>query len=834
MLTYPVPEQYREAFAEEREGLLRRVEEVRAALADGDRDRLRELAPLIRRQVRRGDDRIGGNLHGARIADVDQALNEAYDAAFPLAPGAGVVEVLDTPWPTATRLAALCRLLDWQLVPRPPLGDVVTRVVAAGDVHAMRVLLRTPLSRLSREDASRLLGGLAAADALDAAVVEDAFTADRFLGNEVFGCEPRYGMPAQPPSPHAAAVRPYAQELLWRLLGEGVPDAELPQFTPHGLRFALRGLDWDGEAKVGARLGAAELTPAELIEYVALLRDRPRETQVRAFHLRRPAGDAHAVLPLLGLATAVELLRLVEYLNASEVVRQDRAAILAAAETAGPDGTRRVLELTPCELVSAALGGNRAAVLKRVKSSALAGIAAYGMLPLADGETVLDRYTALREVAKRGPKLGPNRRHSHAAAVEVALEHLAQVAGLPDASALEWDCESRLAEEPPPPWHTGDYTVSVVLDGPDPVISVTSGGKVLKTVPKPVRADARYTASREHQDLLRDQARRMRTGTIERLVATGATLGPPELARLRALPAGAAMLPALLWQDAAGAIGLLGDVDTAGPVTAVHPYHLYASGRLAHWQAEVVRRRLRQPVKQAFRELYLLTAAELAARDASARFAGHTVSGRVAVRLLSGRGWRTHGEYADHQATRPAGDGLTAALRCDFHGYFGMGDVELGAVRFLSGTDTVPLAEVPPVAFSEVMRDLDLVVSVAGRDPDRQQSGPQAQSRAEVLSALIADLGLRKVSVDGAAALVQGSRATYRVHLTSGSIHVEPGGHLCVVPAGFGDRPHRRLFLPFADDDPMTSVILSKVLLLAEDDKITDPSILSQLAALTR
>lgn len=828
MLTYPVPEEYRAAFDQERAALLERVGEVRAALRAGDHERLRELGPQIRRQLKRGDDRLVGNLHGVRIADIDQALNEAYDEAFPLAPGSGLVEVLDTPWPTATRLAALCRLLGLQPVPRPPLTEAVTQVLDSGDVHGMRVVLRTPLSRLSRVDATRLLGGLAAAGALDEKLVEEAFATDRYLGREVFGHGPEHGRPAQPPSPHAAAVRPYAQEVLWRLTGQGVPDRELPQFIPHGLRFALRGLDWDGETATGERLGAAALTPDELTAYVAHLAERP-QLRHRAFWLRRVAGDAHAVLPVFGLGPAAELFRLIEEIEGGEVVRLDRAAIIAAAATAGPDGTRELLRLVPSELVGAVLGDNRAALLKRVKNNALAGIAAYGMLPLGDGETALDRYLALREVARRGPRLGPNRRHSHAAAVEVALEHLAQVAGLPDASALEWECESRLAEEPPPPWQTGDYTVAVVLDGPEPVITVTSGGKVLKTVPKPVRADARYTASREHQDLLRDQARRMRTGTVERLVAGGATLAPEDLARLRRLPAGAAMLPGLLWQDRAGTIGFLDDVDTAGPVTAVHPYHLYQAGELARWQAEVVRRRLRQPVKQAFRELYLLTPAEREAGDASTRFAGHTVSGRVAARLLSGRGWRTFHEYADHQAARPAGDGLTAALSCDFHGYWGMGEVEIGRVRFLSGKDPVPLAEVPPVVLSEVMRDLDLVVSVAGRDPDGHLSGPAAQSRAEVLSALIADLGLRNVTVDGTAALVRGARATYRVHLTSGSIHVEPGGYLCIVPAGFGDRPHRRLFLPFADDDRMTSVILSKVLLLAEDAKITDPSILTQL-----
>ncbi|MER7276439.1 hypothetical protein ABT369_18550 [Dactylosporangium sp. NPDC000244] len=44
------------------------------------------------------------------------------------------------------------------------------------------------------------------------------------------------------------------------------------------------------------------------------------------------------------------------------------------------------------------------------------------------------------------------------------------------------------------------------------------------------------------------------------------------------------MLPALLWRDASGTVGLLSDVD--GPLTAVHPHHLYERGALSRWQAE--------------------------------------------------------------------------------------------------------------------------------------------------------------------------------------------------------------------------------------------------------
>jgi hypothetical protein len=317
-------------------------------------------------------------------------------------------------------------------------------------------------------------------------------------------------------------------------------------------------------------------------------------------------------------------------------------------------------------------------------------------------------------------------------------------------------------------------------------------------------------------------------------------VGRDELDRWLSLPAGSAMLPALIWRstlddvtgllDPAGPalVGLDGvRTPVAGPIAAAHPWQLYQAGCLAAWQAEVVHRRLRQPVRQAFRELYVLTAAELTAGTTSARFAGHLVNGKVAAQLLSGRGWSIHGGYAARQATRIAGD-LTAGLACDFDQYFGGGPATTGAVTFTRDGVPVELSTVPPVALSEAMRDIDLVVSVAGLGGG-PLSTASATSRAELLAALIGELGLDRVTVTGHTATVRGSRATYRVHLGSGSIHVEPAGYLCVVPASFGQQRHRRLFLPFADEDAMTSLVLSKVLLLAEDEKITDELILSQL-----
>ncbi|HEY1485325.1 MAG TPA: DUF4132 domain-containing protein [Micromonosporaceae bacterium] len=264
-----------------------------------------------------------------------------------------------------------------------------------------------------------------------------------------------------------------------------------------------------------------------------------------------------------------------------------------------------------------------------------------------------------------------------------------------------------------------------------------------------------------------------------------------------------------------------------GPFTAVHPLDLYEAGQLGPWQRGIVRRRVRQPIKQAFRELYVLTDAEREAVYDSARFDGHVVDGRITVTLLAARGWLVDNRWNHPFATRQEA-GITVRLYADLldSSWSGTSRVLTKTISFVRNGEPVALPDVPPVFFSEVMRDVDLVVGVGGTGDDR--AGSRATVRGQMLRALIEDLGLDRVTVDGHTAVVRGSRATYRVHLGSGSIHLEPAGYLCIVPATFGAKTPRQLFLPFIDD-AATSVILSKVLLLAADEKITDASILAQL-----
>ena len=84
-----------------------------------------------------------------------------------------------------------------------------------------------------------------------------------------------------------------------------------------------------------------------------------------------------------------------------------------------------------------------------------------------------------------------------------------------------------------------------------------------------------------------------------------------------------------------------------------------------------------------------------------------------------------------------------------------------------------------------------------------------------------------RCSFDGKYLLVKGKLRNYKIHMGSGNILMEPNDqYLCIVPERkAGNEP---VFLPFEGDN-MLSIIISKALLLAEDDKIKDVTITRQI-----
>lgn len=273
---------------------------------------------------------------------------------------------------------------------------------------------------------------------------------------------------------------------------------------------------------------------------------------------------------------------------------------------------------------------------------------------------------------------------------------------------------------------------------------------------------------------------------------------------------------------------------------------------------------IKQAIKQVFREVYILTDAELATHTYSNRMAAHIIKQHQFNTLAKGRTWQYSllGAYDDGR------DGETAQLSIpeyDLTAEFWIDElfienefndagiwnfVGTDQLRFLKNDEVVELIDVPAIIFSEIMRDADLFVGVAsvGNDPEWTDRGTlqdghrnywhsysfgnlneTAKLRKQVLGRLLPRLKIARVAeIQDKFLIIKGKLRTYKIHIGSTNILMQPNDeYLCIVADRKKDASSK-IFLPFEGDTGL-SMLLSKAFLLADDDKIKDTTITSQI-----
>lgn len=477
-------------------------------------------------------------------------------------------------------------------------------------------------------------------------------------------------------------------------------------------------------------------------------------------------------------------------------------------------------------------------------------VRALGLFPLGEHDTeavLLRRYETLRAFVASDRASGSMRRASESTAVEVGMENLARTAGYRDPQRLIWAMEATAVRDLVDGLVSaadGDLVVTLSLDARGAAtITAQRAGKILKSLPAKSAKVPEIAALRERATQLKRQARRMRV-SLEASCVLGDAFEPSELADLLRHPILAPMLRDLVLVSAEGVAGFAGTDPGAvigpdgaprpahgGGLRVAHPLDLLETGEWPAFQHALMEQRRTQPFKQLFRELYTLSSGE---RDedgtTSRRYAGHQLEARRAGGIFTSRGWVSDFEMGFSRTFHR--EKLTAWCHL-LNGLGSPTEVEDATVTDVSfhpagSWQPLPLADVPGRLFSEVMRDLDLVVSVAhssGVDPETSASS--VEMRARLVEETAELLGLRNVEVGGHHARVKGSLGTYSIHLGSGVVHRIPGHAVCIVPVSAQHRG--RIFLPFADDDPRTAEVVAKVVLLARDETIKDPTIIEQL-----
>ena len=264
-------------------------------------------------------------------------------------------------------------------------------------------------------------------------------------------------------------------------------------------------------------------------------------------------------------------------------------------------------------------------------------------------------------------------------------------------------------------------------------------------------------------------------------------------------------------------------------VIIAHPSDLYKEGHWHEYQKFLFDNQLRQPFKQVFRELYVKLQEELD-KDDSRMFSGNQIQPQKTVGALRSRRWVA--DYEDGLQKIYYKENIVARIYA-MADWFSPSDVEAPTLEWVVFSDRktfkpLKIREIPDVLYSEVMRDVDLAVSVAhagGVDPETSHS--TVEMRKAIVECNLELFKIKNVRLEGSHAFIDGKLGQYTVHLGSGVVHQMGNAMLFVVPV---HSQHRgRIFLPFVDDDPKTAEIMSKILLFAEDNKIKDPTILEQI-----
>lgn len=474
-----------------------------------------------------------------------------------------------------------------------------------------------------------------------------------------------------------------------------------------------------------------------------------------------------------------------------------------------------------------------------------------GLLPLpkakkAREDELFARYSYIQKFKKESRQFGAQRRASEGRAAELALRNLSVNAGFTDVTRLTLRMEHKLAQSAAPyfTWRAiEEIEVRVSVDAyGKSAIECRKGQKPLKSIPAKYKKHEAVLEYQETHKRLKEQYRRTKQ-MLEQAMEDGTEFEAWELLELQKNPVARPIAAPLVMlfcgkKEGMGFLTKEGMTDSLGnaipvkpsdKVRIAHPYDLYREGHWHAYQKLLFERQEKQPFKQVFRELYVKLEEEME-KEESRLFSGNQIQPQKTVGALRARRWVA--DYEDGLQKVYYNEDIVARIYA-MADWFSPSDVEaptLEWVAFLNRKTGKPMKikEIPDVIYSEVMRDVDLAVSVAhagGVDPETSHS--TVEMRRAIVACSMELFGLTNVTLKDSHAIIDGKLGQYSVHLGSGVVHQAGNAMLFVIPV---HSQHRgRIFLPFVDDDPKTAEIVSKVLLFAQDDTIKDPKILSQI-----
>jgi hypothetical protein len=355
----------------------------------------------------------------------------------------------------------------------------------------------------------------------------------------------------------------------------------------------------------------------------------------------------------------------------------------------------------------------------------------YSLIPLnkRSNNDLSERYQYLQQFLKESKAFGSQRQDSEKKAVELGLLNLAQNAGYQDLSRLVWSLETSLFKQIEAcfaPYEKDGVKTYLKVDATGkPGIHYFKAGKELTNIPGKLRKDP-------HIIHLREVCKRLKSlyspaaDRLEEAMEEGAAFLISELAAFRRNPLLWPRLKHLVFITQEGETGFyceeglrIGEaqplpLEASSQVWIAHPTDLVRLQQEETYRTYLLDREIQQPFEQVFRKKYEKTEEEKEA-SYSLRHAGQGIRPDDLSALLKEGRWMAAGE--EKWQTVFYKENVAALVETSSQA-LSPADTELSILERLSFFERksrrpLLLDKVPDRVFSEVMRDLDLLFSLA-------------------------------------------------------------------------------------------------------------------------
>ena len=227
-----------------------------------------------------------------------------------------------------------------------------------------------------------------------------------------------------------------------------------------------------------------------------------------------------------------------------------------------------------------------------------------------------------------------------------------------------------------------------------------------------------------------------------------------------------------------------GNISHPNELYIAHPIRLKNAGVLDKCINYIIKNNIKQPFKQVLREFYYKSEEELSDENIW-RFRGFNVDLKKCISALKTKGWAMSEDVGLRKVCYHSN--LIAVIFREIDEYYTYDlfdyNKELHTISFYNRKtyDDVSIKDIDDVTYSEVLRDVDLMVSISSNSIyDYELAMSTTLIRQEILKSIVNILSLNNVSFLKENIKVNGKFGNYLINIKTGLVFMEGRGNLLI------------------------------------------------------